>query len=86
MIGALIGLALSFPVLYYFHLNPIPITGENADFYREFNLEPILEVAIKPVSLLWQFLIVLILSIVAAFGPVNSISKFNFVSIIRGRE
>ncbi|RLD20646.1 MAG: ABC transporter permease [Bacteroidetes bacterium] len=86
MIGALIGLALSFPVIYYFHLNPIPITGENAEFYREFNLEPILEVAIKPVSLFWQFLIVLILSIVAAIGPVNSISKFNFVSIIRGRE
>lgn len=86
MIGALIGLVLSFPVIYYFHLNPIPITGENAQFYRDFNLEPILEVAIKPVSLVWQFLIVLILSIVAAVGPVSSISKFNFVSIIRGRE
>ena len=86
MIGALIGLALSFPVIYYFHLNPIPITGESAQMYREFNLEPVLEVAIKPVSLFWQFLIVLILSIVAAIGPVNSISKFNFVSIIRGRE
>jgi ABC-type lipoprotein release transport system permease subunit len=85
-IGALIGLALSFPVLYYFHLNPIPITGANAEIYREFNLDPILEVAIKPASLIWQFFIVLILSIVAAVGPVKSISKFNFVSIIRGRE
>lgn len=85
MIGAVIGLALSFPVIYYFHLNPIPITGENAEIYREFNLDPILEVAIKPVSLLWQFVIVLILSIVAAIGPIQSIRKFNFVSIIRGR-
>jgi len=86
IIGALIGLALSFPVIYYFHLNPIPITGESAQMYREFNLEPVLEVAIKPVSLFWQFLIILILSVMAALGPVNSISKFNFVSIIRGRE
>ncbi len=86
IIGALIGLALSFPLIYYFHLNPIPLTGDNAEIYREFNLEPILEVAIKPLSLLRQFVIVLILSIVAAIGPVNSIGNFNFVSIIRGRE
>jgi ABC-type lipoprotein release transport system permease subunit len=86
IVGALIGLALSFPVIYYFHLNPIPITGANAEIYREFNLDPVLAVAIKPVSLFWQFFTVLILSIAAAVGPVNSIRKFNFVSIIRGRE
>lgn len=85
IIGALIGLALSFPLLYYFHLNPIPITGENADIYREFNMEPVLEVAIKPLSLIAQFIIVMFLSFIAAIGPVVSISKFDFVSIIRGR-
>lgn len=86
VIGALIGLILSFPVIYYFHLNPIPITGDSADIYREFNMEPVLEVAIQPVSLVWQFIIVLALSIAAAVFPVGSISRFNFVSIIRGRQ
>jgi ABC-type lipoprotein release transport system permease subunit len=85
VIGALIGLMLSFPIIYYFHINPIPITGENAEIYREFNMEPVLEVALKPINLVWQFVIVLILSIAAAIGPVISISKFDFVSIIRGR-
>jgi ABC-type lipoprotein release transport system permease subunit len=86
VIGAVIGLVLSFPVIYYFHMNPIPITGESADIYREFNMEPVLEVAIQPVSLVWQFAIVLLLSVGAAVFPVNSISRFNFVSIIRGRQ
>ena len=85
-IGAIIGLILSFPMIYYFHLNPIPITGESADLYREFNIEPVLEVAIKPLMLFGQFAIVFILSILAAVFPVNSISRFNFVSIIRGRQ
>ena len=85
-IGALIGLVLSFPVIYYFHVNPIPITGESAEMYREFNIEPVIEVAVKTWSLVSQFAIVLVLSIVAALFPVWSISKFNFVSIIRGRQ
>ena len=50
------------------------------------NRDPVLEVAIKPLNLLWQFFIVLILSIASAIGPVSSIGRFNFVSIIRGRE
>lgn len=85
-IGAIIGLALSFPIIYYFHMNPIPLTGESAEMYREFNIEPVIEVAIKTWSLISQFAIVLALSIVAALVPVWSISRFNFVSIIRGRQ
>ena len=85
-IGAVVGLALSVPVIYYFHLNPIPITGESAEMYREFNIEPVLEVAVNVGSLFAQFGIVFLLSMLAAVFPVNSIAKFNFVSIIRGRQ
>jgi len=46
-IGIVIGLMLASPVIYYLHFHPIPITGDMAKMYLEFNIEPILPFSIK---------------------------------------
>ena len=86
IIGAAIGLILSFPVVYFYHINPIEITGENADIYREMNMEPVLQISLKPGYMIVQFVTVLALSIFASLLPLYNILKFNIVDIIRGKQ
>ncbi|SMD33030.1 ABC-type transport system, involved in lipoprotein release, permease component [Reichenbachiella faecimaris] len=85
-LGALAGLMISFPVVYFYYLNPIPVPEESAEMYRQMNMEPILQISIKPDYMLLQFAIVLGVSIVASIIPLNNILKFNIVDIIRGRQ
>ena len=85
-IGAIVGLIISFPVIYFYSLNPIQITGESAQMYRDLNMEPVLSISTEPGYLLAQFGIVLAISVVASIFPMYNIMKFNIVDIIRGRQ
>jgi len=84
--GAVIGLVISFPIIFFYSINPIPITGESAEMYRDLNIEPILSISTKPGYMLVQFGIVLVISLVASIIPMYNIMKFNIVDIIRGRQ
>lgn len=84
--GALAGLIISFPVVYFYYLNPIPVPEESAEMYRQMNMEPILQISIKPGYMVLQFAIVLGVSIIASIIPLHNIMKFNIVDIIRGRQ
>jgi len=85
-IGAVIGLIISFPIVYFYSLNPIPITGESAQMYRDLNMEPVLQISTNPGYMTAQFAIVLAISLVASIIPSFNIMKFNIVDIIRGRQ
>ena len=85
-IGAIIGLIISFPIIYFYSVNPIPITGESAQMYRDFNMEPVLTISTKPGYMIGQFGIVLAISLIASIFPLYNIAKFNIVDIIRGRQ
>ena len=42
LIGTCIGLILSYALMYYLHVNPIVVSGEMAQTYEKFGIEPIL--------------------------------------------
>ncbi len=86
VIGAGIGLILSFPAVYFYHVNPIEITGEQAELYYEMNMEPILQISLKPGYMITQFLVILCISILASIIPLINIYTFNIVDIIRGKQ
>ena len=86
IIGSIIGLILAFPLVLFYYFNPITFTGEQAEMYYEFNMEPVLQVSLHPDYMIVQFLIVLLLSLVASFLPLNSIMKLDIVKVIRGRQ
>lgn len=82
-IGILIGLIIASPILYYLHYNPIPMTGDMAKMYLEFNIPPILPFSIKSHIFLSQTAIVLVLSLLSALYPVIYLSRFNVLKAFR---
>ena len=70
MIGTLVGLAVSLPILGYFYLHPIPLTGDMAKMMLEFGVEPILPFSMAPSIFYNQALTVLILAMFFSFYPV----------------
>lgn len=78
IIGALAGIVMSFPLVYYFKINPLDLSsfGEQmAETYEKFGMEPIL-----PATLEWQIFItqaitVLLITTVLAVYPFLKIRK-----------
>ncbi len=83
IIGIMIGLLLASPVIYYLHFHPIPITGDMAKMYLEFNIEPVLPFSIKAHVFLSQTIIVLVLSLLSALYPIIYLSRFNILNAFR---
>ncbi|MBN2614390.1 MAG: ABC transporter permease [Bacteroidales bacterium] len=83
IIGVIIGLIIITPILIYLHLNPIPITGDMAEMYLEFNIEPVLPFALQPDIFIKQTLIILGLSLLSALYPVFYLSFFKVLNAFR---
>jgi len=83
LVGIISGLVIIIPILYYLHLNPIPITGEMAKMYLEFNIDPILPFSIKPHLFIVQTLIIFCLSMLSALYPMIYLSYFNVLNAFR---
>jgi ABC-type lipoprotein release transport system permease subunit len=85
-IGAVVGLIISFPVVYFYANNPIEITGDTAETYRQLNMEPILAISTNANYMVMQFIIVMLISLLASIIPLRNINAFNIVDIIRGKQ
>ena len=83
VIGIIIGLLLGSPVIYYLHFHPIPITGDVAKMYLEFNIEPVLPFSIKAHIFISQTIIVLVLSLLSSLYPIIYLSRFNILNAFR---
>ncbi len=83
VIGIIIGLLLASPVVYYLHFHPIPITGDVAKMYLEFNIEPVLPFSIKAHIFLSQTIIILALSLLSSLYPIIYLSRFNILNAFR---
>ena len=73
--GVIIGIALSFPFVYYLYLNPIPLTGDMALMMEAYNIEPIIPFSLDPSIFFGQALVILIISFIAALYPIFSIMR-----------
>ncbi len=85
MMGAVIGTIATFPLLYYFYIHPIMVTGEMAKVYTTYGLEPIIAVSIDPAVFLSQTVAVFIIAIVVSLYPLLFIRKIRPVSALQGR-
>ncbi len=83
LIGILTGLLLASPLVFYLHAHPIPITGEMAKMYQQFNIAPVLPFSVKPHVFLSQVAIVFSLSLLSALYPVIYLSRFNILNAFR---
>ena len=82
-IGIIIGIALSIPLILYYHYFPIRLTGEMAESLEKFGMEPVLPTLISYKIIFNQALIVLVITIIAAIYPVWSIIKLPVIKALR---
>jgi ABC-type lipoprotein release transport system permease subunit len=85
IIGAAAGSFISFPVIYYFYINPIHLTGNAAKAMLAYGFEPIIPVSIQPLVFTSQAIAVFAIAIAASLYPLFFIRKIHPVSALQGR-
>ena len=83
ILGIAASIAVSFPIMYYWHLNPIPLSGEMADTYATIGLEPVMPIAWDISYYLPQPIIVVIITLIAIAYPLYGISKINVIKAMK---
>lgn len=85
VIGALLGIAAGYPVLLWFHLHPIPLTGTYADAMLAYGLEPMLPVSVAAANFLIQGGVAMVFGLLSSLYPFLVIRRLAPVRAIRGR-
>ncbi len=70
VVGALTGIALCLPIIYYLHSSPIQLTGNMADQYERFGMEAVISTAFNPGIFINQAIIMFVMSTVLSLYPV----------------
>ncbi|MBE0651329.1 MAG: ABC transporter permease [Bacteroidales bacterium] len=83
IIGVVTSLAVASPILFYMHYHPIPVTGNLAEMYLQYNIEPVMPFSVSPYLFISQTSIILILSFLSALYPVIYVLKFNVLNAFR---
>ena len=83
IVGVVAALAVMSPLLFYMHFHPIPVTGDMAKMYLQYNIEPILPFSVSSSLFISQTVIILTLSFLSALYPVIYVLKFNVLNAFR---
>ena len=82
-IGLLVGLGLSFPVVYYFHYHPIDLSGQMKEAIEKFGFEAVIPTSLAP-SIAWsQALLVFALVILVNMYTIYKIKNMKPVEAMR---
>jgi ABC-type lipoprotein release transport system permease subunit len=84
VIGVLLGLMISAPVLTYFYFNPIEITGEAAEVMLETGFEPIVPVSLDPHLAMTQIMVVLFILFLCLLYPMARLLRLPIASGLKG--
>lgn len=83
MLGSAIGILISLPIAWYFHLNPIQLTGEMAAVTESYGLQPVIPFSVDPSIFLSQALVIFIITLGFSLIPVVKASNLNPVQAMR---
>jgi ABC-type lipoprotein release transport system permease subunit len=70
LIGAVVGIAGSIPLAYYFYKNPIPLTGSAAETMIEMGIEPYMYFSMQPEVFYIQAITVFFITLAIALFPI----------------
>ncbi len=82
-IGVAVGSLLSFPIMFYYHLNPIQITGDAADAMRDLGFDPVVADSISLSILYENALVIAVIIALVNIYPAIVISKLNPIKAMR---
>lgn len=77
ILGILMGTAVSYPLMYYMHVNPIPLTGAAAGAYENMGFEPLIMTSTAPDIFIENGLILFFMSCFIALYPIYVIGRMN---------
>lgn len=83
LLGILSGLILAMPVLIYFNVNPVRITGEAAQMFEQFGIEPIMPASLDPHIFITQGIVVLLISFLASIYPLIYVGRFKILDSLK---
>jgi len=83
MLGALMGILVSTPIVWYFNQNPLRFSGNYADLLEKFGFEPIFPTAFDPMIFVTQALIIFIMTVLLALYPWLKIRRLQPVEAMR---
>jgi ABC-type lipoprotein release transport system permease subunit len=84
LIGVIVGMMLSVPVVAWFHFHPIELSGVYAETMAAYGMEPVIPVLWQADYILNQGLIVFFITFIAIAYPVYKIGKLNVIKALRG--
>ena len=82
-IGIISGVVAVEPLVYYFHYNPIKLTGQAAEAIKEYGMEALMPTSIDPTIVLAQAVIVIVISLCISIYPAVIISRVKPVNAMR---
>lgn len=85
LVGALLGILISLPGVWYFTRHPIRLTGQTAKAYTEFGFEPVLPATMSPEIFIVQTLIVALMALVVGLYPLWHIRRLDTLGAMRTR-
>ena len=83
LLGAALGIALSYPIALYFHAHPIPLTGGMRETIEDYGWEPVLStsadfgIPLVNAGLIW------FIAMVLAVYPIQSILRLKPIDAMR---
>lgn len=83
VVGALAGTLISIPIVWYFHLNPILLSGDIAELTRQYGFEPIMPFSVDPWIFVAQGTTVLAIALIASLYPLIKLVRIDPVTAIR---
>jgi ABC-type antimicrobial peptide transport system permease subunit len=83
LLGVLIGMLITTPIILYGVNHPIVFKGELAHMMEEYDFEPIL--AFQPIAsyFFWQALVVFVMVSISLIHPIRKIGKMQVVNALR---
>lgn len=83
LLGAMIGIVISYALVYYIYLNPIPITGDMAKAYADFGIEAKMCVSVDWDIFYSQGITVMLITTLLALYPCLQIWKMKPIEAMR---
>ena len=84
MIGCVAGIIVSFPLVYYFYRNPIELSGQMAEAYERFGVQPLLPASMDFSIFIGQAVVIFLMITVLSLYPMYKISRLKPVEAMRG--
>jgi len=85
MVGSMIGIVVSFPISYYFNVNPIRLSSSSdmAEVIETFGMEPVLKFSLEPSLFYSQAIIIFAITLIFCLYPILKASRLNPVKAMR---